>query len=92
MPKKGNDLDIEIASPSNARFATFGNEDNGRLVELESRVLGLEDRLANVLEDVQESRSREMGMMKVMREVIAHLATSEKGKPKSLKFWLMRKG
>ena len=89
MPKKGNDVDNETASPSATRPVPFGNEENGRLAELESRVLGLEDRLANALDDIQESRSREVGMMRVIREVIENLATSEKGKPNFTKLWLI---
>lgn len=55
------------------------NEDTSRLIEMDNRVAGLEDRLANALDEVQEARSRETGMMIVMREVIGHLASLEKG-------------
>ena len=41
--------------------------------------MGLEDRLANALDEVQDARSREMGLLVVIREVISHLATVEKG-------------
>lgn len=65
------------SSPSGARsVAGTGNEDV-RLIEMENRIIGLEERLANALEEVQEARSREMGLLLVMREVIGHLASGE---------------
>ena len=51
----------------------------GRLLEMEQRINGLEDRLAKALDEVQEARSRELGVISVMREVVVHLAAVERG-------------
>jgi osomolarity two-component system response regulator SKN7 len=48
-------------------------------MEMENRVLGLEDRLAKALDEVREARSREVGMVALFRDVIGHLAAVEKG-------------
>ena len=46
---------------------------------MESRIAGLEDQLAKALDEVRDARSREMGIMNVVRDVITHLASVEKG-------------
>ena len=51
---------------------------------MEQRIGGLEDQLASALEEISNVRSRELGAMNLMREVIAHMATLEKGKSS---FW-----
>ena len=78
VPKKGSELENET-SPSGPRSVGFSSEDAVRLVEMETRVMNLEERLTNALEAVQEARSHEMGLMMVMREIIGHLATIDKG-------------
>lgn len=42
-------------------------------------MLGLEDRLARALEDVQEARNREMGMMNLFREILGQFVQMERG-------------
>jgi len=78
VPKKGAEPEHE-SSPSGPRSGAMSNEDASRLMEMENRVMGLEDRLANALDEVQEARSREIGLMMVMREVLGHLASVDKG-------------
>jgi osomolarity two-component system response regulator SKN7 len=50
-----------------------------RLMEMESRVLGLEDRLSRALDEVREARTREMNVVSLLRDIIGHLASVEKG-------------
>ena len=57
----------------------LNSEEASRLNEMEHRVAGLEDQLAKAMEEVRDARSREMGIMNVVRDVITHLATVEKG-------------
>ena len=57
----------------------LNGEESNRLNEMESRVMGLEDQLARALDEVREARTREMGLMSVMREVIGHLGAVEQG-------------
>ena len=85
MPKKsgggntggnaGNAMDEDETSPRNG----LSSEDASRLNEMENRVMSLEDQLSKALDEVREARSREMGIMNVVRDVIVHLATIEKG-------------
>lgn len=41
--------------------------------------MGLEDQLARALDEVREARTRENGLMSVMREMIGHLGAVEQG-------------
>lgn len=78
MLKKGTEPGNET-SPSGPRSAGPSTDEMGRLIEMENRVMGLEERLASALDEVQEARSRAMDLMIMMREVIVHLAAMEKG-------------
>jgi hypothetical protein len=50
-----------------------------RLVELENKVLGLEDRCVRTMDKLRESRNREASATLLLREVIGVLAATEKG-------------
>jgi osomolarity two-component system response regulator SKN7 len=54
-------------------------EEAMRLMEMESRVLGLEDRLTRALDEVREARTREMNVVSLLRDIIGHLASVENG-------------
>lgn len=92
IPKKGNEtsqgnLEGDGTSPSAFRGGGGGSgENDGRLIEMENRVRGLEDRLAIALEDVRVARNREVGFLGLMREVIGHMAGVERGKYLSIPF------
>jgi hypothetical protein len=47
---------------------------------MESRVASLEDQLAKAIDEVEGARTREMGIMNVLRDVVGHLGTVEKGR------------
>jgi osomolarity two-component system response regulator SKN7 len=68
-------MDEDETSPRNG----LNSEDANRLNEMENRVMTLEDQLSKALDEVRDARSREMGIMNVVRDVIVHLATIEKG-------------
>ena len=67
------------AEPSPSKVGGINAEDHGRLVDMEHRVRMLEDQLAKALDDVHDARSREAGTMNLIREIIGHMATGEKG-------------
>lgn len=46
---------------------------------MENRIAALEDQLAKAVDDVQEARSREMGIANVLRDVIGHMGNIERG-------------
>lgn len=69
-----NAMDEDETSPRG-----LSSEDANRLNEMENRVMTLEDQLSKALDEVRDARSREMGIMNVVRDVIVHLATVEKG-------------
>lgn len=50
-----------------------------RMMEMDNRVRMLEDSLARAMEEVADARNREVGLIGVLREVIGHLATNERG-------------
>ena len=54
-------------------------DDIGRFMEMERRMMGLEEGLAKALDEVREARMREMGLMSVIGEIIGHLEKVEKG-------------
>jgi hypothetical protein len=54
-------------------------EDSMRLVELEKRVLGLEDRCARTMDKLRELRIREASATLLFREMIGILAATERG-------------
>nr|XP_019011628.1 uncharacterized protein I206_03731 [Kwoniella pini CBS 10737]OCF50409.1 hypothetical protein I206_03731 [Kwoniella pini CBS 10737] len=53
-------------------------EDASRINVMEDRIVNLEGKLQRALEDVREARVRESGMMNVLKEVISHMAASER--------------
>ncbi|WWC90523.1 uncharacterized protein L201_005459 [Kwoniella dendrophila CBS 6074] len=53
-------------------------EDASRINLMENRIVSLEGNLERALEEVREARARESGMMGVLKEVIGHLAASER--------------
>lgn len=55
------------------------SEDVGRLNEMESRIASLEDQLSKAVDELQEARSREMGFANLLRDVIGHLSSIERG-------------
>lgn len=75
-PKKGNNDERE-GSPNRGLNA----EDANRLAEMESRVHTLEEALVRTQEQLRDSRSREGGVLALMRDVVSHLAACNKGKP-----------
>lgn len=75
-PKKGANDDRE-GSPNRGLNA----EDANRLSELETRVHTLEEALVRTQEQLRDSRSREGGVLALMRDVVSHLAACNKGKP-----------
>jgi osomolarity two-component system response regulator SKN7 len=70
---------VENESSPGPRSGGFGNEELGRLFDMENRVLGLEDQLMAALNEVREARSREMGLVTVMRDMLGHMAATENG-------------
>lgn len=82
VPKKGaaaaaaSGADDRDASPA-ARGLT--QEDAGRLMDMESRMAGLEDALYKSQEALRDARSRESSLMGVVREIVGHLVATEKG-------------
>lgn len=73
-PKKGNNDDRE-GSPSRG----LTSEDANRLVEMESRVSGLEEALVRTQEQLRDSRSRENGVLALLQNVVNHLVSCNKG-------------
>ncbi|WWD02219.1 hypothetical protein V865_000257 [Kwoniella europaea PYCC6329] len=53
-------------------------EDSSRINVMENRIVTLEGKLERALEEVREARARESGVMGVLKEVIHHLAASER--------------
>jgi hypothetical protein len=79
-PKKGPTQAETEKSPSGARAGgTLAAEDSMRLVELEKRVLGLEDRCARTMDKLRELRIREASATLLFREMIGILAATERG-------------
>ena len=50
---------------------------------MESRVTGLEDQLAKALDEIHHAKSREAGLMNVVREMIGQLASMEQSRSSS---------
>lgn len=74
MPKKATG---DERSDSPARGLTA--EDAGRIIEMESRMAGLEEALFKSQEQLRDSRIRENGIMSILREVVGHLVSTDKG-------------
>lgn len=76
-PRKGQEAENET-SPAPVRvIGGLTMEDAGRMVEMESRVLSLEDSLARAIEEVREARNRELGLLSVVKELIAQVAHAQ---------------
>lgn len=45
-----------------------------RMHEMESRIMGLEEQLAIMMDELRQARSREMGMASLAREMIGFMA------------------
>ncbi|KAL1413353.1 kinase-regulated stress-responsive transcription factor skn7 [Vanrija albida] len=74
VPKKTT----ENSDPSSPGGPHLSHQEAGRVAEMESRIVGLEDMLFKTTEQLRESRHQTVGMMTVLREVLVHLAAADK--------------
>jgi osomolarity two-component system response regulator SKN7 len=66
-------------SDSPARGLTA--EDANRMMEMESRMVALEEALFKSQEQLRDARIRENGVMSIVRELVAHVVTTDKENP-----------
>ncbi|KAK8854652.1 hypothetical protein IAR55_003391 [Kwoniella newhampshirensis] len=73
-PKKGAGADTEDTSPKGPGLS---GEDMSRMNVMEHRIVRLEEDLMLAMREVQDARTRESGMMGLMRDMIGHLVSNE---------------
>ena len=70
VPKKGGDADTDGFS---------GKVDGALIAEMENRITNLEEGLAKTMDALDSASVREATMMSLMREMVSHMATVERG-------------
>ncbi|GMK57558.1 hypothetical protein CspeluHIS016_0403920 [Cutaneotrichosporon spelunceum] len=68
-------------SDSPARGLT--TEDANRILEMENRMVALEEALYKTQEQLRDARIRENGVMSILRELVAHAVNTDKESPSS---------
>lgn len=71
--------EVEEATSPAARAVNLPVEDTMRMAEMENRVRGLEEHLAVALEEIRQAKTREQNTTGLLREMLSHMASTERG-------------
>lgn len=79
VPKKGTAEDREASPAIGARSGGLNPDDQARVLDHDNRLSALEDLLYKTQSELTESRSREQNVMSLLREVVGHVVSVDKG-------------
>ncbi|EIW68251.1 hypothetical protein TREMEDRAFT_63424 [Tremella mesenterica DSM 1558] len=73
LPKKSTEVEGDAA-----QVKSLAVGDMARMVEMERRIIGLEDGLSKAVDELREANTRETGLLSLIREMISQLEAVER--------------